>query len=391
MTQPVHLNEAQTLIAALRAMNLHGIAGVQPTDLAVALAAPATHKQHPLARLVRAVTGQFNDHASQVLANTDAAIRATYRDAVLRQWAQARLKAAALDKDFQNVASTLAELRAAGGLAETGITVHPIPTRTGHGTADFDAEWQGARFQVEVFCKQMHGAEAKLLRDYHTAKPMDREQFIVVRPAGWKKDETTAENVASKFASVKQRAHQASTSAPSIVWVDLQDEDWWSLRPDHAEPVVLDRDQFFTGGLWHAFYGSVGTPFLEYHMLAAGISRPVRRMMHSGLFLLARTWSGAILSFPRCALVRENPNAVRPLLLPIKEVLLGLRWFDLSRSRLDWPPPAAGRFSRLLRASWNQVARLPGLRGPSYGVLKRRLLEDAALIEGVEQRALFGW
>ena len=111
--------EALELLAKLGESQLHvALALVLKADeLEMALAQPETHKQQPLARLVRTMNRGWDGHPSQVLANVIAAVR-VLRGASLpvRVWMASRLTMAATDPAFENAASALAEIRAGGWL-----------------------------------------------------------------------------------------------------------------------------------------------------------------------------------------------------------------------------------------------------------------------------------
>ncbi len=325
--------KAGELIDQLCGLGYDGLSGaLDPQALAVALQAPNTYKPHPVAALCRAVGSIGNDHGTQVLANVNQAIRACGSDSThnARTWVNGRLAAACRESAFENAASALGEIRAFGCLWSANFTTKPVRTTTSP-TRDFDVELDQSVFGVEVHSKQMNTQEARKLASAGLGT-------TVVYPAGQpRRDESTAENVASKFAQIKPRARQAATQTPTILWLDLQDFDWWPISGSHAEPVVVDRQEFYSGGLWHAMYGTTGTPLFEGHSVQQRAVEEVPRMAHPGLFEQSTAWAGVVLSMIRATIFFQNPSA--PVVLPEKvvEALTGLPWFDFTRSRMDWP------------------------------------------------------
>lgn len=344
--------KASELISRLHRQNYHGLAGVlDPQALAVALQSPNTYKPHPVAALVRADGSIGNDHGTQVLGNVDRAIRACRIDSnhSASAWVNSRFAAACRDTAFENAASALGEVRAFGYLWSADFTPKPVRITTSP-TRDFDVALDQSVFGVEVHSKQMNMQEARKFAS--TA----RQGTTVVYPAGLPRgDESTAENVASKFAQIKPRARQAATQSPTILWLDLQDSDWWPISGSHADPAVVHQGEFYSGGLWHAMYGTTGTPLFEGHSVQQRVAEGVPRMAHPGLFEQSPSWSGVVLSMIRATIFFQNPNA--PFVLPEKvvEALPGLPWFDFTRSRMDWPD---GSLTSRLDADRNRLSEL---------------------------------
>ena len=354
-------DEATLLIAALRD-NLFTKLGtaLTTTSLTAALAVPKTHKAHPLVHLVRAASKVRSTTELQVLANLDAAIGACHRDVSgdAHRWACAQVESAAHETELANASSLLAEVRAFGTLWNAGLDVKSARKSRVQKTYDFDVMLGSSAFAVEVHCKQMNTPQANSLAAFSaTGDPGTR----VIYPAGAPKNkETTAENVASKFAQIKPRGGQASVQKPTVLWLDLQDEDWWGLMPSHAEPFSVSQQLYFSGGLWHAFYGRVSTPMFEYHTTDELAFTGVPAMQHPGLFEQSKNWAGAILSFPKGTAFFENPDAPMPVDDHIRAAICKLSWFDVQRSRMSWPPNSdtvADRLSRD-RADLSELARV---------------------------------
>jgi hypothetical protein len=338
------LEQGERILGELMKMGFHNLANALDIQaLAKALEVPKTHKVHPLAHLC--ITGQYDCHAGQVLANLENALRWCANDHTGKasKWAISHLNDAARDMDFERLASMLSEIRAFGNLWSVGFQV--VPKGTGSGpTRDFDLNVGSIRMGVEVHCKQMNRQEAEQLAKSYSKGP----GTYFVYPAGQPKpNESTAENVASKFAQIKPGAKQADQNITSVLWLDLQDEDWWVLDISTALPVVISNGLFYSGGLWHAIYGNKGIPIFDGHSPVRVLKTGVPQMAHPGLFEQSPGWAAVILSYPRGHILFENPKAKTPLVNEQRESILRLPGFDFQTSRLSWPPSSKGLNQRI--------------------------------------------
>jgi hypothetical protein len=329
--------EAKELLDVLKgSFNSQLYKDLNESSVVQALLCPKTHKVHPLIYQLKRGGLQNDPCASQVLANQERALKACLRDLKgdAHAWAKEHLNLAGDEKNIANASSMLAENRAFGYLWEAGCTV--IPVRVGRGpTEDFRATYSGDSFGVEVHCKQMNQGQSSALAVFNAGPPGTHSIFPAGKP---RPKETTAENVASKFAGIKPGASQASASIPSIIWLDLQDEDWWILDGSYAQPIVVSQQLYFSSGLWHAVYGKKGIPIFEYHTTEPMGLSGVPTMGHDGLFIQHPIWSAAVIGFPRATVAFENPNPVVPLTDEIRKCLCLLPWFDFVASRMNWPP-----------------------------------------------------
>jgi hypothetical protein len=325
--------EARAIIASLPGHLCSQLAAsLDPFALAESLRATPTHKAHPIAELVRAAGSISQGHATQVLANLERALRASLLDTsgTSSSWASRHLREACTELAFENAAAKLGELRAFGFLWDANFNVTPVHTTTSP-TRDFDVVLGESTFGVEVHTKQMNIQQAQKLAAAGICE-------TYVYPAGQPRDnESTAENVAQKFAQIKPRAKQAAKELPTVLWLDLQDFDWWVISGTHAEPVAVDRQLFYSGGLWHAIYGEIGTPFFEHHSTEECAIEQVPKMAHPGLLKQWPDWAGVVLSIARSTIFFENPDATNPLPDIVLEAMPRLPWFELSTSRMNWP------------------------------------------------------
>jgi hypothetical protein len=342
--------------------------------IAAVLGAGVSHKEHPLLHILRSADPAGNrshGHADLVLMNTEWAIAAiTHRGGnKLRDWLAKRVQFVCHKKDFAIVAAALGEIRAGGFLTDARFDVEPV--REGKAkTPEFKVTLSSGPLFVEVHTRNMHEKEAAALREFHDAPfPQHRDvggvKEHVVHPMGKPKPgETNAENVAQKFAGIKPRGEQVPKEYPAILWLDLQDEDAWTFGPCAAEPVWVDgRDgDFFTSGLWHAFYGVKGTPLFEAHAVARRpVDRPAFLPFH-GTFAQHDAWSAVVLGMASATVVFENPTARHRLPPDFFGPATRLFRFDYGLSWLDWPPgtrPLADRVqdTRAMLGALAQVVR----------------------------------
>ncbi len=320
--------------------------------LAELLATARTHKEQPLLHVIRAAVDPMHN-AGAVAANTDYAIRNIQArgDADLKAWLPEIVERACDTGNFENASGALGEIRAAGTLLMAGADAKRVVESPQQKTPDFRVNLpSGQELFVEVHTKNMTRAEADKLRRFNQGPPGTH----VVRPAGGKPgdpSETTVENVASKFAQIKSKGLQTVPSKPGVLWLDLQDEDWWTLSARDAAPAWVGNDgSFFSSGLWHAFYGLKGTMLLEEQSVArraVSVSYPMR---FDGMFAQHRRWSGAVLSFRRDLLLFENPDPEVPLPPEFVELATSFFRFNYGDSWLDWPPGRASLTDRVSEA-----------------------------------------
>jgi hypothetical protein len=328
------------------------------------MAAASTHKRQPLARLLDAMPERAADGgAHQTLVNTNYAVRLILATGVAthKAWLAKKIGQSCDEKAFENATAALAEIRALGCLLQAGLTATPIP-EAAVPTPDFRVEPEP--WFVEVKSKQMNSEEAKQLAAFearvhaeiaeHAAGEGSRGVRMAehsVRPAGWKEgDRSVGENVASKFAGIKPSAKQAMQDHISVLWIDVQDEDWWTLSPDAVPPVRYWREEFTSVGLWHAFYGVRGLPIFESHSVDRRAISDVPTMSFDGMFFQASGWSGVAMAFRDAVVILENPSANNRLTPDIREKLLMLPGFDFEKSWLDWPPGARSLADRIADA-----------------------------------------
>lgn len=293
---------------------------------------PKTYREHPLAPVFRCLLNVHSDNA--VLHNTEMALKQIAMRPELSGWTRSRISQSIQTDDYSSSASALGEIRAAGALLHSGINVEAVP-ECDKPTCDFKIQFDGLEAYIEVATKQMAGSTVNLL----VSSGSDRERSICPggAPDPKKKGETIGENVGHKFASIKLNAKQVPTNSVALLWVDVQDEDWWPADITHTKPVVSFNGDFFSGGIWHGFYGSPGIPLFERQSPEERIMTDQYTQSYPGLFSQHDRWSAAVLSFRNGTVVFEHPSPAAPMPDSLTKQLLMLPGADYSDWWIKWP------------------------------------------------------
>lgn len=325
-------------------------------DLGMLCQDPGRHILHPLRWVIEGVADD-QQNRSAVLGNTEMALRWLLEKGNPQRLRRLGERATALphaNAPFDdwyyvtaNVAGALAELRAWGYLGLCGLN----PTPRSSSGPDFYISVDACEGIVEVTAKLMDKAEAEKLAKFKSG--LAKQAETVIYPAGRPKTESighdrsltvetefVVHNLAQRFAQkAGGKKNQVPGDRPSILWLDVQFEDWWCLTPAEAWPVyALGDGRFHTGGIWLAFYGKRDTPLMDFESICEGLPPETRGIKHKFLEFNGYFHSGearasaVVISWPRCTVLFENPHASNPLPLPIIERLLQLRWFDWPRS-----------------------------------------------------------
>jgi hypothetical protein len=303
------------------------------------LTVPSAHKRHPLALVLQSATASGNNRSKIVTRNVETSLRFDPPT----DWLETRKNVAAAS-NIENSSAALGEIRAYGLLASIGKVI-PVK-HASHPTPDFALMLRGEDAIAESHTKQMNSDEAEIQDDFiHNPPPGHMfggvrftEGYIAPakRP---NKGENVGENVAQKFAAIKQKNKQAAPSVPSLLVLDLQDEDWWVADAEGLEPMTLWNDSFFSVGFWHAFYGKKGCPILEHTRAADADLGNATKMKHDGRFMgtTGSLWAAAIISFPSATAIFENPNAVVSLTSGQRDALIELPYLNWDKSWMDYP------------------------------------------------------
>jgi hypothetical protein len=329
------------------------------------MSAPRTYRDHPLAYLLKA-DPSIPSRELDVLRNTDAAIwRIDKQSTFSKNWLTGAINNRISDTaDFSNAHAALAEIRTLGSLLNLGLNARPYPPHKKKGRHP-DFEIQGTPVVVEVFAKEMNRAVGDKSKQF--LKEGGIGGTIVISPAGSPKRnaegleiETTAVNVAQKFRQAKDSKgpSQIPPGSCGILWIDLQGFDWGGLRTEHCLPVTLHRGEFWSGGMWHAFYANQGVPILEGAFTEIS-SRIGKELPFAGRFRDINDYAAVVISMLHETVIFENPYVTTPLPLPCIETLLRLPGVDWQASLVRWPHESADDLRAKVEA---QERELHGIR-----------------------------
>ncbi len=295
-------------------------------------------RRHPLQRLLFP-----QDRDEQFVYNTAAALSLIFnRD---ERWIIAKRRHLTTVDSYSDASSVLGEVRAYSALLHCGLTVKPGSVGS-ISEPDFLVE---GGVSVEVHTKQPEPNEARALEDHDAARFRSAPgEGISVRmhfytPFGvTKRGESVTRNAIHKLTQIKQReeetTQQFSDIAPSILWLDFQDEAWTLIISAQAAiPVASWHGGFYSRPLWYAFYGWKGAPVFQGEMTEPGVPRSLDKMLHDGRFRQDTKVDAVIASFPKDTLIVENPFSRKPIQAGLWKRLTLLPNFNLELSHLNWP------------------------------------------------------
>jgi hypothetical protein len=314
---------------------------------------PMTYRDHPLVPMFRSLIQDGIDIST--LHMTNEAIRQFDLRSEHGEWLGSRLARCLQIEDFSSSASALGEVRAGGALLQGGFQVHPI-AESNTPTCDFQISYNGLEAYVEVATKQMSGTTVDYLNS--TCDSREKSIFPGGAPDPDKNGETIGENVGHKFASIKPKAKQVPTGSVALLWVDVQDDDWWPADITHTKPVVSSNGEFYSGGIWHGFYGSNGTPLFEKQSTEERIKTEQYTQSYPGLFSQHDRWSAAVLSFRNGTVVFEHPSPANPMPEDLVKQLLTLPGADYSEWWVKWPSEQANVLSERIDRTIEELESL---------------------------------
>lgn len=284
--------------------------------------APLNDRRHPLKRLFFP-----HDDDVEMARNTELALEQTFRTDV--SWVQRRVRGLVALENYEAVSSFLGEVRAYGLLLSVGLA--PKANSQRDSGPDFFIE-DGV--YVEVHSKQSEPAE-RLALQKHFKSP---KAFHPNSPFGAPTSGDSVTTVAiQKIAQIKQKEErskkQFSSTEPSILWLDFQDETWQLiLGPEAALPVNLWNDEYYSGPLWYGFYGWKGAPVFDGETRLQRTRRVVARMGHEGRFRNHTKIDLIVVSLMRYTFLFENPFSTKPVRSYVIDRLLRLPNVDMTRS-----------------------------------------------------------
>ena len=261
--------------------------------------------------------------------------------------------------DDRNASSSLAEIRAYGGLLEAGFNVAPIP-RTSSATPDFTVDVGDGPVTVEVFSKHQDEVQDALMAAVHSPDGehelgIERSSathgnrrvttaVTVLTPGGHpdpdSKWDSVQANLISKVCGMKRDETQVDPEHPCVLIADFCHFGGPTmaklLEPRQTAPVISGHRGLCSGAMWYGVYGWKGARVFEE------LLRDPLRMGHDGRFRLAgkkkSRLSAILFIFHGAAVLLENPWADKPL-TPLTRLAFGrYPWFDLVHSVADWHP-----------------------------------------------------
>jgi hypothetical protein len=278
---------------------------------------------HPLQRFISEAEGHRT--ATGTMQNTEMALRAIFKNPSLDSWRQSVTKRAASLDDFSDASAAFGEIRAAGYLLLTGIEVCPLTANQSQKTPDFEISIDGIKAYVEVATKLISSNQSK---DGSSAYPGG----VPTKPG-----ETVGENVGHKISSIKPGAGQAPQGSTCFLWVDLQDDGWWPASVEHCCPVITNKGEFTSGGIWHGIYGTKGLPTYERYDPRMPVPGAIYPQSYDSFFEKGYSWSGLFVSLRSHTLLFENPDPGSVIPRPLIPSLLCLPDANIADWWVRWP------------------------------------------------------
>jgi hypothetical protein len=259
--------------------------------------------------------------------------------------------------DINNASSSLAEIRAYGGLLKAGFSVTPI-LRRDDSTPDFRIDAGDGPITVEVFAKHQDREQDDLLNVVHSNDALlpdgverhsqtSRHGTITTtviehtpagRPDPSKPHDSIQANLISRVCAIKQDEKQIPEDRPALLVADFAHFGGAVLaeflKSGQTAPIESGHQGITSGALWYAMYGWKNAPIFE-----EGSHKPVR-MGHDGRFRLGgknkSKLSAVLVVLVESSVLLENPWATHKLPDRARLTFCRFPWFDLSRSIADW-------------------------------------------------------
>lgn len=277
-------------------------------------------------------------------------------------WLREQLRRLATDAVDDRTRAIAAEVEAALRLSWLG-PLERVPEAS-TSTCDFRL----SDVNVEVYCPQEHVDEREvgrqLIADGLAAQKGERVKVAVAivhsstgsgryvdetgnvrKRLGNKALEYPANKLIDRILHTKRDGAQLREGEPNVLWLDLKN----GLRMSAVDCLplrsMIAKEMCFVGstGIWHAFYGAIGSPFLgERSVIDFPARRRIYEQKRTGWFREMEKASAVVLSVRDGVMLFENPWAERPLDISARAMLLGLSdlrpefsWFDARPTTLE--------------------------------------------------------
>lgn len=265
--------------------------------------------------------------------------------------------------NYANILGALGEMRCYGYILDAiekynsrynneNIQVSHIKTKRDSKTPDFALFCNGERVDIEVYTMnpsddyweskriaaetQKKAFEAEKAR-WKASDPVKRSRNIISicesesSPYS-KKDKlgrtvpVTVEEQISKLTNIKKGNLQADENSPFIIWIDLQDDNFWgdeetTFNPDAVQIFKgIEQIDFLSSAIWYAMYGKKGMRIFQFSSNQKDYDKrqeETKTMKHDGKFFdhenNCNSVSAIITSTPNYTFMLENLNASKPL------------------------------------------------------------------------------
>jgi hypothetical protein len=279
-------------------------------------------------------------------------------------------------RDINNASSSLAEIRAYGGLIDAGFSVTPI-LRSDDATPDFNINAGDGTIAVEVFAKHQDKEEDERLNSPHLNDAIlpsgvgrSTSSFgkfsitttIIERTPGGRPDpnkpnDSVQANMISRVCAIKKDERQIPQNSPALLIVDFTHFGGaigsQFLRVNETTPISISHYSILTGSIWYALYGWKGAPIFEGYNSV--------QMQHDGRFRIAgekkTKLSAVLVILTESAVLLENPWAAHRLPDKARLALCHYPFFDLSQSVADWRLGDANQLIELQRRMIEAIER----------------------------------
>ncbi len=329
---------------------------------------PGTKRtDHPIARMATAEDEVGQRRARRV---EQAIVRARQ---LFPAFADRKERSLVEDRDLNNVAAFLGELRALSDLAH----VFGRNVQTPESGSDFLVTVGDRALRVEVVTPSGTTKEREMLLD-----EWRRENVTVttrgIAPFGYpeaeKPNDTVQGNAVSRLASLKQKEHQADPTVPSVLWVDLDNDRAFpvSIGISQAQPFTSGNEELVSGAAWWANYGAKGDPIFDRWSFNTG-ERQTYIMEFDGRFHRSPKYAGVVNVIDSHHIFHQNPSSASPLEALWIVRLLSLPGASFEHWWMDWPVPEtlrnrvelARRSARVLHDARHLVEERPETSGDS--------------------------
>jgi hypothetical protein len=297
-------------------------------------------RTHPVKQII-----EYNERNGFCYYNTKCALNLILEDDI--KWLKYKSDKLADTNIFSSSSAVLGEIRAYGYMLDAGFNIKPLQ-ESNIPTPDFCVIDDGNNeiIKIEVHSKQYNNEQSVALENFNnkelafnsSQKSITSE--ICVKPFGKpnKAGESVTENVISKICNIKSEEGQFSETNSDVLWLDFQDEMWWSIPEANSTfPVRSWKSELTSGEFWYAYYGKIDLPIFNSLSIDEIVYNKTHKMQHNGRFRQQTKIDACIISLKRDLIILENPYSRNPLPEWFYTKLTKVRWFNIANSWMRWP------------------------------------------------------